>query len=329
MLILLAAALAAPQPGSLKTFGDWTVGCDNGLACQAVALFPDPGFEGGSLAIKRGPELSAVPKIWVTARAEGGEELTATALVIDGRSFALANDSISGNFAPKPADIAALLSQATRMSLLAADGSVLGSVSTSGSAAALLYIDAQQRRTGTASALVRRGAETRVPPPPPLPVIAAPRAPNRPPRTLTEARVRQLLGREATDCDHAQKLQIETARLDARTSLVLAQHPCGNGAYNGMASAFLVDEQGRPRRAQYDYGQGMIDGYDALVGAGWVPETRALVTFAKGRGLGDCGTGQDYAWDGARFRLIDQRVMGECRGSLDYITTWRARVVTR
>ena len=29
------------------------------------------------------------------------------------------------------------------------------------------------------------------------------------------------------------------------------------------------------------------------------------------------------------FRLVQQEEMSECRGSLDYITTWRAQVVGR
>ena len=37
MLFALLIA-AAPSPGELRTFNDWTVGCDNGRACQAVAL---------------------------------------------------------------------------------------------------------------------------------------------------------------------------------------------------------------------------------------------------------------------------------------------------
>ena len=48
-----------------------------------------------------------------------------------------------------------------------------------------------------------------------------------------------------------------------------------------------------------------------------------------GRGVGDCGVHQDYVWDGTRFRLVQQEEMSECRGSLDYITTWRAQVVGR
>jgi hypothetical protein len=63
-----------------------------------------------------------------------------------------------------------------------------------------------------------------------------------------------------------------------------------------------------------------------LVNAGWDTKQGLLTSFAKGRGLGDCGVGDDYAWDGSRFRLVRQIAMGECRGSTDYITTWRAVV---
>ena len=42
LLLAAAAASAAPQPGEIKTYGDWTVGCDNGWRCQAGSLFPEP-----------------------------------------------------------------------------------------------------------------------------------------------------------------------------------------------------------------------------------------------------------------------------------------------
>jgi hypothetical protein len=186
-------------------------------------------------------------------------------------------------------------------------------------------MDERQQRIGTASALVRGGAAAQVLPPPALPVVRQPAVARKSARTLSPARVRQLLGREATVCEYAQDLSIDSARLDARHSLVLASHPCGNGAYNFMYSAWIVDEAGRARPAPFDYGGSASD--NALVNAGWNPKMRQLSAFSKGRGLGDCGSGQHWAWDGARFRLVHEEAMGECRGSTDYITTWRAEVV--
>ena len=71
------------------------------------------------------------------------------------------------------------------------------------------------------------------------------------------------------------------------------------------------------------------EGKPMLINAGWDQERGLLTSFSKGRGLGDCGTLSEYAWDGRAFRLVEQAEMGECRGSTDYITTWRARVVRK
>jgi len=326
--MLLAFLIAAtPVPGELKTFSDWTVGCDNGRACQAVALLPEDGADGAILAIQRGGQANAAPRIWVTVRMEGLPSLAA--LVVDGRRFPLRLDPVSQELlVADAAQAARMLGQATRIEALVEEGGRRTvPISTKGSAAALLYMDEQQRRVGTASALVRHGTATAVPPAPALPTINVPPASSKAPRRLAGARVRQLLGRDATVCEFAQGLDVEAVRLDADTSLNLASHPCGSGAYNLMSTAFLVDERGRARRAAYDLGGGMGEGGDdTLVNAGWDADTRRLTSFAKGRGLGDCGVGHNYAWDGTRFRLVEQVAMGECRGSTDYITTWRARV---
>ena len=317
---VLALAAAAPQPGELKTFRDWTVGCDNGRACQAVALLPEDGEDGAVLAISRGAEANAVPVIWVTSRIESTR--SPQALVIDGKSFPLLLDRATEELRVRDGLAAArALGQATSIHA-AGPGKMRVKVSGAGSAAALLYMDEQQRRVGTTSALVRRGPAAQVPPPPALPIVQRPPVPRKAARTLTPARVRQLLGRDATVCEYANDLDVETVRLDARHSLVLASHPCGNGAYNFSYSAFVVDEAGRARLAPFDIGPDA----DPLVNAGWDATERRLTSFSKGRGIADCGVGQSFAWDGTRFRLVHEEVMGECRGSMDYITTWRAVV---
>ena len=82
--------------------------------------------------------------------------------------------------------------------------------------------------------------------------------------------------------------------------------------------------------APFDGQTGMsAEGPPTLVNPSWDPETRRLHEYAKGRGLGDCGTRSQYAWDGERFRLVHQEEMEACRGSLHYVTTWRAETVGR
>ena len=139
----------------------------------------------------------------------------------------------------------------------------------------------------------------------------------------------QLIGPDNARCEYPfDKVEPQAYRLDARTTLVTVVHPCGNGAYNIFSSAFLIDEAGKVRAATYDTDKpNAKEGENlGLVNAGFDPKTRRLSTYMKGRGLGDCGSIDEYAWDGTRFRLTEQSVMGECRGSLDYITTWRASV---
>jgi hypothetical protein len=137
---------------------------------------------------------------------------------------------------------------------------------------------------------------------------------------VTPAQAARLIGRDNTQCTYARGLPKPAAhRLDLRHSLVVIPHLCGNGAYNETSSVFVIDQAGRTRRAVPD----------TVVNGDWDARTRTLSSYAKGRGLGDCGVSQDYVWDGATLRLVRQAQLGECRGGRDYITTWRAAVVSR
>lgn len=334
MLLATLLAAAAPTPGELKTFNDWIVGCDNGRACQAVALLPEDWSDGALLAIARGPEANATPRIWVTLRTEGAP--SPSVLRIDDRRFPLRLDAGSQELrVVDAAAAAAMLGQATRIEALVTEGTPRGfPVSVRGSAAALLYIDEQQRRLGTTSALVRRGRVAAVPAPPALPVVAGARpARARGLARLGPERAAQLRARNAScDTEPTFDPKPEAHKLDDRTTLFII--PCWLAAYN---SGSLVMVAARPdasdlKPARFDFLESAAETTkpgDPVDGAYWDEETGRLATYFKGRGLGDCGVGQTYAWDGAMFRLVEQIAMGECRGSTDYITTWRARVVTR
>lgn len=331
LTFLLAAAVVAPQPGSLRTVRDWIVGCDNGRVCQTVALLPQDGAEGATLALRRGPEANAGPVIWITLRSEGAP--SPDWLAIDGRRFALAlDDATQALRVSDGAGAARLLGQATRIEALDRGGRILGMVSTRGSAGALLAMDEAQRRLGTTGALVRRGSATRVPPAPALPVITTVRPRRRlEPLRLSAARTAAL--RERNRCDaglDARDYPVESRQLDARTSLVLI--PCYQGAYNGTSLVLVArHHDGRdlhPALFDYNASAGERNGADVPPdGPYWNETSERLESGFKGRGVGDCGSRESWAWDGVRFRLIELTAMGECRGSTDYITTWRTRVV--
>lgn len=63
-----------------------------------------------------------------------------------------------------------------------------------------------------------------------------------------------------------------------------------------------------------------------LTNGGWDEKSQRMTGYGKGRGISDCGTSQNFAWDGARLRMTKMTGTGECRGSIDYIRTWTARI---
>ena len=321
LTLLAAAALAAPQPGVLRTFGDWTVGCDNGLACQAVALVPQAADRDAYLllVLQRG-SAAARPQLGFALN-DSVAPGKRYALAVDGRVAArgVARGRAPENAADVTLPLTPPMLAAMRNGRRIALAGTPVSASLTGLAATLLYMDDRQRR-----------------PAPPLPIVTRPAPGTKAPRTVIRARALAALPADARDCDTPTvDLKPEAHRLDATRSLVLIAHPCGNGAYNFFSTALLVDERGVPAPARFDAAPtmgastvGELAG-GSLVNADWDAATRTLGIYAKGRGIGDCGVTQRYAWDGARFRLVEQAEMSECRGSTDYITTWRARVVGR
>lgn len=335
LLLALAAAAAAPQPGEIETFRDWTVGCDNTRACKTVSLLPEDKFSDdiyGALGVEVTRDAGPIAPVRLAFDLQtqlNGEYVIA----IDGRP--VARQSIRANTQTvlfPAATTAALLAAMLRGQILALhdrSGKTVGRVSLAGLSASLRYIDDRQGRGGSTSALVAKGARTSAPLAATLPTVTVPPPTRRAPRTLSPAAAARLIGDEAAVCDYAgTNVKPEARRLDARTSLVLVNHPCGNGAYNFFSTAFLVDERGRATRARFDGETGMGLAEDSeLVNPGW--ENGELTTYSKGRGLGDCGSSSRFVWDGARFRMIELRAMGECRGSVNWIPVWRARVVRR
>jgi hypothetical protein len=121
--------------------------------------------------------------------------------------------------------------------------------------------------------------------------------------------------------------EAETAALAAGETLLLLA--CGSGAYNVSSVPFVV-RRGRAEIADFDFKPAWWEkGKPMLTNAAWDAGRGLLISFGKARGLGDCGTTNAFAWDGRAFRLVEQADMDECRGSRDFITTWRATVVRR
>lgn len=325
---LIAATLAvtntAPSPGEVKQFRDWIVACDNGGRCEAQALPPENAPDGAPvLSIIREPDADSAPEIAfpdMDRPPEAGE------LTIDGRA------------APtEPMALALALSRGLKLTVPGDAESQPVAISLRGSAAALRYIDVKQKRAGTMTAMVARGRRTLRPSDWTLPVIKAPQLY---PATIVPSADWMVRLAETSACKDERTGVTEDRAFSLggvgsiHKAIVLIG--CGSGAYNFLSAIYIGrydserPEQGwifAPARTDFLSDPEMrADGAPVLINADWDEEGGTLSTFAKARGIGDCGNADSYAWDGEQLRLTGRRNMPVCRGSIDWPTVWRARV---
>lgn len=334
LLLILAGAIAAAAPpgtASPELFHEWVVGCDNGNACTAVAL-----------ADTASPERPATMAVAMPAGGDAEPDVairfwegTGAVVRIDGTDFPLvAGVDEAGLPLTRPLEPREFI-QAVRRGrealLIDPKGEILGRLSTHGATAALLRIDERQGRIGTVTAFVRPGPSgpEAVPAPPPLPVVRAAAVPSVRPRAFPKAEADRIRAElcEEMGLDTDEWGETEVFRLDPAHSLALVPSRCWSGAYNIGTLLLVAKDDGPWLPATFDMpsnpdAEGMEK---AILFNPWWEKGR-LETLFKGRGLGDCGTREAFVWDGARFRLVERSEMPECRGSVDYIPSFRAEV---
>ncbi|MEQ6331832.1 DUF1176 domain-containing protein [Sphingobium sp. MK2] len=336
----LAALLAsshslaqAPKPGALETYKDWTIGCDNRNRCEAVALMPD-GADWPEIplmiGVARDAGADAAAEVWISREGRGAVDVS---FLVDGRKIATARarDGEAKVRGPQASALAIAMARGVTMEVRGGN-KIWGRPSLAGSGAALRYMDARQGRAGTMTALVATGpmGSMAVKPAPAAPVIRRAIVPNGPaPAPLWREELVKLIAFTGCAGEMRSDQTPELHRLSKTETLVLV--PCGSGAYN--VTSVPVIATGVPGRrtfrfAPFDAAPGWLsdDKHPTLVNVGWAPEKSRLDSFAKGRGIGDCGGSEAYVWDGARFRLVEATSMGECRGVWHWIPTWNAEV---
>lgn len=324
-LMLMAAPAAAQSTG---TFKDWWVACDNRRSCTAFGTAPamsDAVF-GTWLSVARDGAGDAVPQlaigILLADDATTGPVRVTLAIPGVGGSLPPIDATIDQGMlmAPLPASMAAAVLPALRqadmleITVTAPATGVLAAtrVSLSGASAALLYVDDAQKRVGTVTALVRPGDKpaSAVPPVPPVPVVTPP------PHALAAAPADLPAGidtrSQGDDCDPQARAMVPPliGRLDA--AHVLYGAVCMAGAYNMVYQLWVDDQQGGIEAADIEMpgGIGPID----LMNIDYDADSRMLSSYAKGRGIGDCGTAASWVWDGSRFRLTSLIAMEVCQG---------------
>lgn len=323
LLALSAAALDPVVPGPLKTFGDWAVACDNVRRCALTSLQPvDRPIDNDGVAIRVERDAGPAAAVTITLKVFSNPSGTIALTIDDARvAEGQARKGVVQFGGTEALRIVRRLASGKQADI----GPKGAPVSLAGITAALRFVDAAQHRDGGVTAMVARGAKSAgaVPKAPALPVVPA-----IPPGGRAAPLTRPLLAQlnKASGCgaefdSRFPQPAAESAALGGGATLVLL--PCGLGAYNLLSAPYVL-HGGKPVRAKFDSSPRGLDG--ALVNASWDAHTGTLSTYAKGRGLGDCGEAGDYVWDGTRFRAIAIRRMDECRGSIDWLTVWRANV---
>jgi hypothetical protein len=266
---------AGPQPGILQYNGDWAVGCDNLLRCEAIALRPETGDNDDEpilLQISRSGGAAGETLVRVSGLSQLPGDI---ALVLDGREAV--RMTAQGD--------EAVLQGAAALGIVQAMGSAvtielriggkkgkgagpLATISAAGLADSLRFVDTRQGRTGTRSAFLARGdgADSGVPAPPSVPVVRqvpSPDADGAPGLTPPEMAV----ARKLAVCDPMLSAEgaIELFPLDHDSALLLL--PCEAGAYNVSAVPLVAKGKAGERLlsiARFDFAPVGCEAWRAL-----------------------------------------------------------------
>lgn len=346
---LLSVLAHAPfVVGDLHEFTDWVAGCDNSRGCHATS-FPEERYNEGedqpvgdgnlSVSIKTSPAPGTTPEIRLAVVGEPDREAISriSGISIDGKILDL---KVSGGDGLIILDAAGSelfvrhARKASNVALVDDAGQEIASASLRGWLAAAAYIDHKQYRTGTQASLAAPGEKAwdyRIAPPmPPRPIVFVDPPPQQAPVTLDDARLAPL--RALDPCQpYAQEPPVDAPeyfRLDAAHTLLILPTTCGG--YNPFRMPFVIDEGGNASAAEFwPYPGNRMENPPELPDLEWNQKEGRLLSFGRGRVLSDCGETSEFVWDAGKFRLVHFASIYPCRGSHDYITTYRLEVRAR
>ncbi len=300
-----ATAASAAFTPEMREFRDWRAVCDNQGRCSAYGA---EGMNGGWVMVTRDAGAGAAVQVRAGFPAWEGDA-PAPALALDGRAVDL--DEADGLV------LARALAQGQTLTL--SDGDQTTALSLSGAAAALLWVDEKQGRIETPTAVMRPGDRDAgtVPGPATPPRVTRAAAASQAGLPDENVRLPATLERlpEVQTCA-AERMPGMTpmhsvARLGEGTYLWGVE--CFRGAYNLGQRFWITGEDGaNPRPVDFPTATGEPE--RELINPAFDPESATLDAFSRGRGLGDCGTIQHWAWTGERFVLTFEMSMDECAG---------------
>ncbi|WUR14117.1 DUF1176 domain-containing protein [[Empedobacter] haloabium] len=313
----LAGALQAAEPPDVGfTHKDWELSCDNTRTCRAAGYHVEDKEDAAVsvlLTRKAGPNEPVTAQVQLGSYSEDDSATAAragvTSMKVDTRPL--------GTVRIEPRTMTATLSAQQTEALIEAltkTGTPRWSnrggswtLSGAGATAVLLKMDEFQGRVGTPGALVRKGAkpeESVLPALPPPVVIAAPVQKGK--ASLPRDAVKPLLaelrkGFDDGECEGLAangKPDLEIDKLAPGKLLVSTQ--CWTGAYNAGFAYWVIN-------AQPPYAPELVTDQ----ASGYANGT--ITAAQKGRGLGDCGSREQWTWDGSRFVQTLAETSGMCR----------------
>lgn len=286
-LLLAGQAAVAIAPVDA---GDWRVFCDYREQCVALSQVPDGGDPETYplVALRRVGPVAAVD-VPIPATIAAGVRMTAA---VDGRTVALliAPGGGTGLSLPLTGKLASALRRGRLLTLAEPGGEVRVRTSLTGLTAALAALTTND----TAA--------------PAAPEIVVPPVDPRAPRTLSRKQLEKLVGKPAKGCA---AVFARGYRLDAGHSLLEIVAPCRGTD----AMPYVLPETGAAQPAA-----------DLPVPGVWAPARRRYAVLLPATAGRDCGVRREFVWDGARFRLAEERVIAECRRATYEVTTYRATV---
>ncbi|EIQ2309654.1 DUF1176 domain-containing protein [Escherichia coli] len=335
---LLPTSLVWAAPAQ-RAFSDWQVTCNNQNFCVARNTGDHNGLV-MTLSRSAGAHTDAVLRIerGGLKPPEASEGEIAPRLLLDGEPLALSGDKWRISPWLLVTDDTATITAFLQMiqegkAITLRDGDQ--TISLSGLKAALLFIDAQQKRVGSETAWIKKGDEPplSVPPAPALKEVAVVN-PTPTPLSLEERNDLLDYGNwrmNGLRCslDPLRREVNVTALTDDKALMMIS---CEAGAYNTIDLAWIVSRKkplaSRPVRLRLPFNNGQETNELELMNATFDEKSRELVTLAKGRGLSDCGIQARWRFDGQRFRLVRYAAEPTCdnwHGPDAWPTLWITR----
>lgn len=340
---------AAPKPGDVNSFRDWMAACDNLRSCSAYGVDADI-YGGAFIRVARDGAADMPATITIGVNADGGVKLEFDDLSLPGLPHeAIAgtagdDDAIKRLMIRDPAAVAQLITSLRKAGKLIitridppgvspSDPSIT-EISLTGFAAAMLWIDEQQKRVGTVTAVIGRGDKpaSAIPSLPAAPVVRAAKIAGGPAaKSAPKPAPAAVLTKAKKVCDASEPLtEAEDAtRLSGNQAIYWFHCKEMSGAYNYYYALIIAAPGASARLAQFASPPGpgkRGDDADFAVNPIFDEKTVTLATLDKGRGVGDCGDFSEWVWDGTAFQKLAKKAMPNCKGIPveDWPTVFRA-----